>query len=286
MVSGRPGRHPSDTEVAQDQSEHPFTSARALTRGPAACWRTTRGRCVQLAGRPRTTCQSAGRGLALSSDPSAGCRVRGVGGRTGPCRGQEGARGEEGPSWAGLRDLELPTAVKVRNDVGELNVVGGVEPVDPGVLRIERGATGDQQGSRRGRRQRAAPEWRRRVSARLRLLSARVRAASRSSATRFDWVRPRHLGPRPARRHRRLRGALTRARPGARVRGARQERRGAAPGPALRTRADRWGDSTFGLDMRSAEDAVRGLALARTVVRAANSRTSRRSTATRWSTGS
>jgi uncharacterized protein YbjT (DUF2867 family) len=110
----------------------------------------------------------------------------------------------------------------------------------------------------------------RRVAARLRLRGTAVRAASRSSGTPFDWADP-------AGWDRALQGvtAVYIVPP-------------AVPGPVHEfvTRADAagvqrlvllsgrgadlWGDSTFGLDMRSAEDAVRGSALEWTVLRSSN----------------
>ncbi|MBU6530884.1 NmrA family NAD(P)-binding protein [Streptomyces mayonensis] len=110
----------------------------------------------------------------------------------------------------------------------------------------------------------------RRVLARLRLRGTPVRPASRSSPTRFDWSEPGGWDTA-------LRGvtAVYVVPP-------------SVPGPvhAFATRAeaagvrhlvllsghgaDRWGDSAFGLDMRSAEDAVRRSGLGWTVLRAAN----------------
>ncbi|ANY05329.1 NAD(P)H-binding protein [Pseudonocardia sp. HH130630-07] len=110
----------------------------------------------------------------------------------------------------------------------------------------------------------------RRVAARLRLRGTPVRAASRSSATSFDWSDP---------------GGWDAALQGV---GAVYLVPPTVPGPVhefvkraetagVRTvvllsghGADRWGDSTFGLDMRSAEEAVRGSALQWTVLRPAN----------------
>lgn len=110
----------------------------------------------------------------------------------------------------------------------------------------------------------------RRVAARLRLRGAEVRAASRSSATRFDWsdpagwdaalegvtavwvVPPSVPGP--------VHEFVTRA-----------EAAGVEHLVLLSGHgADTWGDSPFGRDMRSAEDAVRGSALDWTVLRPAN----------------
>ncbi|MDA3626362.1 NAD(P)H-binding protein [Saccharopolyspora sp. WRP15-2] len=110
----------------------------------------------------------------------------------------------------------------------------------------------------------------RRVAARLRLRGTPVRAASRSSRTPFDWSDP--AGWDPA-----LQGvAAVYVVPPA-VPGPVHEfvRRAEAAGVRrlvlLSGRgADTWGDTTFGLDMRSAEDAVRGSALEWTVLRASN----------------
>lgn len=110
----------------------------------------------------------------------------------------------------------------------------------------------------------------RRVAARLRLHGTPVRTASRSSPTRFDWSDP---GTWDAA----LRGvaAVYVVPPG--VPGpvhefvARAEAAGVRRLVLLSGRgSDTWGDSTFGLDMRSAEDAVRGSALEWTVLRASN----------------
>ncbi|NGO07626.1 NAD(P)H-binding protein [Streptomyces sp. HC44] len=110
----------------------------------------------------------------------------------------------------------------------------------------------------------------RRVAARLRLRGTHVRAASRSSPTRFDWSDPdgwdavlrgitaAYVVPPPV--------------PGpvhefvARAEAAGVQRLVLLSGHG----ADTWGDSTFGLDMRSAEDAVRGSALEWTVLRPSN----------------
>lgn len=110
----------------------------------------------------------------------------------------------------------------------------------------------------------------RRVAARLRLRGTPVRAASRSSSTRFDWsdpggwdavlrdvtdvylVPPGVPGP--------VHEFVTRA-----------EAAGVRRLVLLSGRAaDTWGDSPFGRDMLSAEDAVRGSALEWTVLRASN----------------
>lgn len=110
----------------------------------------------------------------------------------------------------------------------------------------------------------------RRVAARLRLRGVTVRAASRSSATPFDWSDP--AGWDAA-----LKGVdavyvVPPNVPGPvhefveRAQAAGVERLVLLSGQG----ADTWGDSTFGRDMRSAEDAVRGSALEWTVVRASN----------------
>lgn len=110
----------------------------------------------------------------------------------------------------------------------------------------------------------------RRVAARLRLRGTPVRTASRSSPTRFDWADPdgwdevlRDVAavyvvapPVPGPVH----GFVARA-----------EAAGVRRLVLLSGRgADTWGDSDFGRDMRSAEDAVRGAALEWTVLRASN----------------
>jgi uncharacterized protein YbjT (DUF2867 family) len=110
----------------------------------------------------------------------------------------------------------------------------------------------------------------RRLVPRLRLRGVPVRAASRSSATAFDWSDP--AGWDAA-----LRGAgavyvVSPAVPGpvhefvARAEAAGVQRLVLLSGRG----ADTWGDSTFGLDMRSAEDAVRGSSLEWTVLRPNN----------------
>ncbi len=116
----------------------------------------------------------------------------------------------------------------------------------------------------------------RRVAARLRLHGVPVRAASRSSGTRFDWSDPAGWS-----------GAISwdtalqgvaaiyvvpPSVPGpvhefvARAEAAGVQRLVLLSGHG----ADTWGDSDFGRDMRSAEDAVRGSALDWTVLRSAN----------------
>ena len=110
----------------------------------------------------------------------------------------------------------------------------------------------------------------RRLAARLRLHGTDVRAASRSSAVRFDWSDPG--GWEPVLKD--VTAAYLVAPP---VPGPVHEfvaRAGAAGVRRLvllsGRGADSWGDSTFGLDMRSAEDAVRGSALEWTVLRSSN----------------
>jgi uncharacterized protein YbjT (DUF2867 family) len=110
----------------------------------------------------------------------------------------------------------------------------------------------------------------RRVLARLRLHSTPVRPASRSSPTRFDWSDPDGWDAA-------LQDATAVYVVAPRVPGpvhefvARAEAAGVQRLVLLSGRgADTWGDSTFGLDMRSAEDAVRGSALEWTVLRASN----------------
>ncbi|MGS2589627.1 NAD(P)H-binding protein [Streptomyces hebeiensis] len=110
----------------------------------------------------------------------------------------------------------------------------------------------------------------RRVVARLRLRGTPVRAASRSSRTRFDWTDPGGWDEA-------LRGVAVAYVVAPGVPGpvhefvARAEAAGVRRLVLLSGRgADTWGDSTFGLDMRSAEDAVRGSALEWTVLRASN----------------
>ncbi|KGI70435.1 NAD(P)H-binding protein [Mycolicibacterium rufum] len=110
----------------------------------------------------------------------------------------------------------------------------------------------------------------RRVAARLRLHGAPVRAASRSSATPFDWSDPDGWDaaltgiaavyvvapPIPGPVHEFV---------------ARAQTAGVQRLVLLSGRgADTWGDSAFGVDMRSAEDAVRGSALEWTILRPNN----------------
>jgi uncharacterized protein YbjT (DUF2867 family) len=110
----------------------------------------------------------------------------------------------------------------------------------------------------------------RRVAARLRLRGAEVRAASRSSATRFDWSDPGGWDAA-------LEGVTAAWVVPPSVPGpvhefvARAEAAGVKHLVLLSGHgADTWGDSPFGRDMRSAEDAVRGSALDWTVLRPAN----------------
>ncbi|MFC6087962.1 NAD(P)H-binding protein [Saccharothrix lopnurensis] len=110
----------------------------------------------------------------------------------------------------------------------------------------------------------------RRVAARLRLHGTPVRAASRSSPTRFDWSDPG--GWDAALRDVDAVYVVAPGVPGP-VHGfvARAEAVGVRRLVLLSGRgADTWGDSAFGLDMRSAEDAVRGSALEWTVLRPSN----------------
>lgn len=110
----------------------------------------------------------------------------------------------------------------------------------------------------------------RRVTARLRLLGVQVRPVSRSSAISFDWsdpaswdaaldgassaylVPPAEVGP--------VDHFIDRAQ------AAGLRRVALLSGRA----ADSWGDSTFGLDMRAAERAVRASSLDWTIVRSSN----------------
>ena len=110
----------------------------------------------------------------------------------------------------------------------------------------------------------------RRIVARLRLHGMPVRAASRSSATRFDWADPSSWDaalqgiaaayvvapPMPGPVHE----FATRAEAAGVQRLVLLSGRG----------ADTWGESTFGLDMRDAEDAVRGSTLEWTILRPNN----------------
>ncbi|MEU2208895.1 NAD(P)H-binding protein [Streptomyces hygroscopicus] len=110
----------------------------------------------------------------------------------------------------------------------------------------------------------------RRVAARLRLRGTPVRAASRSTQTPFDWFHPAGWDQV-------LRGVTIAYVVPPPVPGpvhdfvARAEAAGVRHLVLLSGHgADHWGDSAFGLDMRSAEDAVRGSALEWTVLRASN----------------
>lgn len=110
----------------------------------------------------------------------------------------------------------------------------------------------------------------RRLAARLRLRGVPVRAASRSSATPFDWDDPDTWDPA-------LRDVRAVYMVAPRVPGpahdfiARAEAAGVERVVLLSGRgADTWGDSAFGLDMRSAEEAVRDSSLQWTVLRPNN----------------
>lgn len=110
----------------------------------------------------------------------------------------------------------------------------------------------------------------RRVAARLRLRGTPVRAASRSGETPFDWFDP--AGWDAA-----LDGVaavyiVAPAVPGpVHAFVARAEAAGVQRLVLLSGRgADTWGDSAFGLDMRDAEDAVRGSTLEWTILRPNN----------------
>lgn len=110
----------------------------------------------------------------------------------------------------------------------------------------------------------------RRVAARLRLRGVPVRAASRSSHTRFDWSDTDSWDAA-------LRGvtAVYLIAPGAPDAAAEFVAKAEAAGVRrlvlLSGRgADAWGDSTFGLDMRAAEAAVRSSKLEWTVLRPNN----------------
>jgi len=110
----------------------------------------------------------------------------------------------------------------------------------------------------------------RRVAARLRLHGTPVRAASRSSETQFDWSEPDGWDAA-------LQGVSAVYVVPPSVPGpvhqfvARAETAGVQRLVLLSGRgADTWGDSTFGLEMRSAEEAVRGSSLEWTVLRPNN----------------
>ncbi|WP_328606760.1 NAD(P)H-binding protein [Amycolatopsis sp. NBC_00345] len=110
----------------------------------------------------------------------------------------------------------------------------------------------------------------RRVAARLRLRGTPVRAASRSSETRFDWSDPGSWDA--ALRDIAAAYVVAPFVPGpAHEFVARAEAAGVRRLVLLSGRgADTWGDSAFGLDMRSAEEAVRGSSLEWTVLRPSN----------------
>jgi uncharacterized protein YbjT (DUF2867 family) len=110
----------------------------------------------------------------------------------------------------------------------------------------------------------------RRVATRLRLAGAPVRAASRSSPTRFDWSDPHSWDAA-------LEGVAAAYVVAPQVPGpvhefvSRAEAAGLQRVVLLSGRcADTWGDSTFGLDMRDAEAAVRGSVLEWTILRPNN----------------
>ncbi|MEU9351486.1 NAD(P)H-binding protein [Streptomyces griseoloalbus] len=110
----------------------------------------------------------------------------------------------------------------------------------------------------------------RRVAARLRLRGTQVRAASRSSRTRFDWADPDGWDPV-------LQGVTAAYVVPPPVPGPVHEFVARAEAAGVRHLvllsghgADMWGDSTFGLEMRSAEAAVRGSALEWTILRPSN----------------
>jgi len=110
----------------------------------------------------------------------------------------------------------------------------------------------------------------RRVAARLRLAGVPVRAASRSSQTRFDWGAPDTWGAA-------LRGVAAAYLIAPEAPGVARDVVAAAESAGVRRLvllsgrgADTWGDSPFGRDMRSAEDAVRGSAAEWTILRASN----------------
>ena len=110
----------------------------------------------------------------------------------------------------------------------------------------------------------------RRVLARLRLRGVPVRAASRSSSTRFDWSDPSGWDAA-------LRGVSAVHLVPPTTPGTAQEFVARAGAAGVRhvvllsgRGADTWGASTFGQDMRSAEDAVRASPLSWTILRASN----------------
>lgn len=110
----------------------------------------------------------------------------------------------------------------------------------------------------------------RRVAARLRLRGTQVRAASRSSRAHFDWSDPDSWDSV-------LRGVAAAYVVPPSVPGPVHEFVTRAEAAGVRRLvllsghgADAWGESAFGLNMRSAEDAVRGSALEWTVLRSSN----------------
>jgi uncharacterized protein YbjT (DUF2867 family) len=110
----------------------------------------------------------------------------------------------------------------------------------------------------------------RRLVARLRLQGMSVRPASRSSATRFDWSDPGSWDAA-------LQGIAAAYVVAPTVPGPVHEFAARALAAGVQRLvllsgrgADTWGESTFGLDMRDAEDAVRGSALEWTILRANN----------------
>ncbi|AUS81986.1 NAD(P)-dependent oxidoreductase [Actinoalloteichus sp. AHMU CJ021] len=110
----------------------------------------------------------------------------------------------------------------------------------------------------------------RRILARLRLRGIPVRAASRSTQPRFDWSDPDDWGAV-------LEGVDAAYVVAPTVPGPVHEFVAQAEAAGVRRLvllsgrgADDWGDSTFGLDMLSAEEAVRGSALEWTVLRPSN----------------
>ena len=110
----------------------------------------------------------------------------------------------------------------------------------------------------------------RRVAARLRLLGLPVRAASRSSATPFDWTDPDRWDA--ALRDTAAVFVVPPSTPGpVHEFAARAAAAGVRHLVLLSGRgADTWGDSAFGRDMRDAEDAVRASGLDWTILRPNN----------------
>ena len=110
----------------------------------------------------------------------------------------------------------------------------------------------------------------RRVAARLRLRGTPIRAASRSSDTPFDWSDPHTWDA--ALRDAAAAYVVPPGTPGpvhdfvARAEAAGLQRLVLLSGRG----ADTWGDSSFGLEMRDAEDAVRASSLEWTIVRPNN----------------